>query len=86
MRSLRIPVLALILGTAVPAAHADPLVTKGIGLSNCGKLANDMKPSEGLNHMPNALLFYWMFKVRFTRWSGSSSDEPPYGSRSTARV
>ena len=41
-------------------SHAEPLVTKGVGLSNCGKLANDMKPSEGLNNLPNALLFYWI--------------------------
>jgi hypothetical protein len=60
MRSLYAATLALVLGAAVPAAHGEPLVTKGVGLSNCGKLANDMKPSEGLNNLPNALLFYWI--------------------------
>jgi hypothetical protein len=36
------------------------LITQGIGVQNCGKLANDLKPSEGLNHPPNYLLFYWV--------------------------
>lgn len=38
---------------------AEPLLRSGIGLQNCGKLANDLKPSAGLDHLPNALLFYW---------------------------
>src|SRR5205823_274376 len=38
---------------------AEPLLTQGIGTQNCGKLAADLKPSEGLNHPPNYLLFYW---------------------------
>ena len=40
--------------------RAAPLVTGGIGLASCGKLVNDLKPAEGLNHLPNALLFYWV--------------------------
>jgi hypothetical protein len=41
------------------ASRAEPLVRSGIGLQNCAKLAADLKPSEGLDHLPNALLFYW---------------------------
>jgi hypothetical protein len=26
---------------------ADPLLTQGVGIANCGKLANDLKPSQG---------------------------------------
>src|SRR4051812_3176461 len=37
-----------------------PLVTGGIGVASCGKLVNDLKPAEGLNHLPNALLYYWV--------------------------
>src|SRR2546425_9119377 len=39
--------------------RAQGLVTQGIGLSRCAKLANDIKPEQGLNHLPNALMFYW---------------------------
>ena len=39
---------------------AEPLLTQGIGTQSCGKLAADLKPSEGLNHPPNYLLFYWV--------------------------
>jgi hypothetical protein len=42
------------------ASKADPLVTQGIGLASCAKLAPDLKPDLGLDHMPNALLFYWV--------------------------
>jgi hypothetical protein len=49
-----------VLGSLAPIANADPVVTKGIGLSNCGKLVKDLKPGAGLDHMPNALLFYWV--------------------------
>jgi hypothetical protein len=60
MRSLCTATLALVLGAAVPVAQAEPLVTKGIGLSKCGKLANDMNPSEGLDNVSNVLVFYWI--------------------------
>ena len=30
-----------------------------VGLQSCEKLRPDLKPDAGLNHMPNALLFYW---------------------------
>jgi hypothetical protein len=58
MRKLLVTIAGLVLGGSI--AHAEPQLTKGIGLSNCGTLAKDLKPSEGLNHMPNALLFYWV--------------------------
>jgi hypothetical protein len=42
------------------SASADASLTSGIGLSNCGKLGPDLKPGAGMNHLPNALLFYWV--------------------------
>jgi hypothetical protein len=42
------------------ASRAEPLLTQGIGTQNCGKLAGDLRPDEGLNHPPNYLLFYWV--------------------------
>jgi len=41
-------------------ARTEPLVRSGIGLQTCAKLSADLKPSEGLNHLPNALVFYWV--------------------------
>ena len=40
------------------ASRAEPLLTQGIGTQNCGKLAGDLRPSEGLNHPPNYLLLH----------------------------
>ena len=51
--------LLVSVGFAAPS-RAEPLLTQGIGTQNCGKLAADLKPSEGLNHPPNYLLFYWV--------------------------
>jgi hypothetical protein len=45
-------------GLAAPG-RADPLLRQGIGLQSCEKLASDLKPGAGLDHLPNALLFYW---------------------------
>jgi hypothetical protein len=42
------------------AARAEPLLRSGIGLQTCEKLGPDLKPSEGLDHLPNTLLFYWV--------------------------
>lgn len=42
------------------SARAEPTINGGIGLSSCGKLGPDLKPADGLNHMPNALLFFWI--------------------------
>jgi hypothetical protein len=41
-------------------SRADPMLTRGIGITSCEKLAPDIKPAEGLNHQPNYLLFYWV--------------------------
>ena len=41
------------------AGRADPLLRQGIGLQTCEKLAPQLKPGAGLDHLPNALLFYW---------------------------
>jgi hypothetical protein len=41
-------------------SHADPMLTRGIGIASCDKIAAELKPSEGLNHPPNYLLFYWV--------------------------
>jgi hypothetical protein len=55
--------LALTLGSALAAVastgRADPLLRQGIGLQSCDKLAPSLKPGAGLDHLPNALLFYW---------------------------
>ena len=45
---------------AIGTAQADPLTTAGVGLASCEKLARDLKPEEGFNHMPNALVYYWV--------------------------
>jgi hypothetical protein len=61
--SLRRLALAMALGSALAglatAGRADPLLRQGIGLQTCEKLAPQLKPGAGLDHLPNALLFYW---------------------------
>jgi hypothetical protein len=42
------------------SGRAEPTINAGIGLSNCAKLGADLKPADGLNHMPNALLYFWI--------------------------
>lgn len=53
--------VAVAMLTALPAAisNAEPLLRSGIGLSACEKLGPQLKPGAGLEHLPNALLFYW---------------------------
>lgn len=46
-------------GGAAPAA-ADPLVTQGIGTTNCARLANDLRPADGLANPINLLLYAWV--------------------------
>jgi hypothetical protein len=41
-------------------ASADPLATAGIGVTNCQKLATDMKPEEGFNNTANILIYFWV--------------------------
>ena len=52
--------LALTIATFSAPSRAEPLITQGIGIQNCGKLAADLKPSLGLDHPPNYLLFCWV--------------------------
>jgi hypothetical protein len=54
-----VALVSTIVGVSAPS-RADPLITQGIGIQNCGKLAADLKPSQGLDHPPNYLLFYWV--------------------------
>jgi hypothetical protein len=44
----------------VKGVGAEPLVTEGIGISNCGRLVNDLKPAEGLNNPVNLMLYSWV--------------------------
>lgn len=41
------------------ANKSEPLVTQGIGASNCAKLVVDLKPAEGLNNPVNLMLYSW---------------------------
>src|SRR6185295_8785453 len=50
----------LSLATTLGAAQAEPLVTSGMGLQSCEKLARDLKPAEGFNHLPNELMYFWV--------------------------
>jgi len=50
--------LAFLCGTA-NVSQAEALLTGGIGLSSCEKIGPALKPGAGLDHLPNALLFYW---------------------------
>src|SRR5438309_2232123 len=60
MRLAALALLIIFFGWAPSAVIADPLATAGIGVANCGKLATDMKPEEGLNNTANFLIFYWV--------------------------
>src|SRR5262249_34177344 len=62
LRHLAAPALGLVLVATTLGANgkAEPLLTGGIGLQSCTKLGPELKPSEGLNHPPNYLLFYWV--------------------------
>jgi hypothetical protein len=60
LRHLAGPALSLTLVLFGGATSAEPLLTGGIGLQSCAKLGPELKPSEGLNHPPNYLLFYWV--------------------------
>jgi hypothetical protein len=59
-RTAAVLTLALAISVFSTPSRADPLITQGVGLSSCAKLGADLKPSEGLNHPPNYLLFYWV--------------------------
>lgn len=52
-------VAAVLAGPALAPAGAEPLVSLGIGTSNCGRLAADLKPAEGLGNPVNLMLYSW---------------------------
>jgi hypothetical protein len=64
MRSFRLAVaifaLALLVAGSSGSSRAEPILRGGIGLQSCEKLGADIKPADGFNHLPNALLFYWV--------------------------
>jgi hypothetical protein len=41
-------------------AQAEPLLFQGIGASSCAKLADDIKPDQGLNDQVNLMLYAWV--------------------------
>jgi hypothetical protein len=58
---MRIYIAAAAVGLiACTSAQADPTTTVGIGLASCQKLATDIKPELGFNHMPNVFMYFWV--------------------------
>ncbi len=51
---------AAMLCVGLVAARAEPLVSQGIGTSHCGRLANDLRPGEGLTNPVNLMLYSWV--------------------------
>src|SRR5262245_14911527 len=60
MRKYRFAAALLSLAALLSPAQADPLATAGMGLQSCEKLARDLKPDQGFNHLPNALMYFWV--------------------------
>jgi hypothetical protein len=52
--------IVLMLLTVSGTSRAEPLVTEGIGISSCSRLAADLKPAEGLNNPVNLMLYSWV--------------------------
>jgi hypothetical protein len=58
--------VSLVFATAILAflaagpVRAEPLVSQGIGTANCGRLAGDLKPAEGLGNSINLMLYSWV--------------------------
>ena len=50
----------LVAGAFAPANAADPLLSQGIGTSNCARIVNDIKPNDGLNDPVNLMLYAWV--------------------------
>ena len=46
-RAALVAALACVLSSFSAPSRADPLITQGIGLQTCGKLATDLKPGQG---------------------------------------
>jgi hypothetical protein len=51
--------VALLLCAQAPLARAEPLLTQGIGTSNCARLSGDLKPAEGLGNPVNLMAYAW---------------------------
>src|SRR6185503_2867073 len=51
--------VALMLCAAAVGARAEPLLTQGIGTSNCARLSGDLKPTEGLGNPVNLMAYSW---------------------------
>jgi hypothetical protein len=60
--ALGMPIAGMVLADAPFAggASAEPLVTQGIGTSNCAQLAGDLNPSDGLYNPINVMLYAWV--------------------------
>jgi hypothetical protein len=57
----RLPFLAAAFACLLAgSAAAEPLISQGIGTSNCGRLASDLKPAEGLTNPVNLMLYSWV--------------------------
>jgi hypothetical protein len=45
---------------SLAGARAEPLLSQGIGVSNCARVAADIKPAEGLDNPVNLMLYAWV--------------------------
>src|SRR5262249_38333493 len=45
---------------ATTAQAAEPLISQGIGVASCERLAGDLKPAEGLSNPVNLVLVAWV--------------------------
>ena len=52
-------VAALLGSICFAPAQAEPLLSQGIGISSCARLADDIKPNEGLGNPLNLMLYAW---------------------------
>ena len=50
----------LVAGAFTPASAAEPLLSQGIGTSNCARIVNDIKPNDGLGDPVNLMLYAWV--------------------------
>src|SRR6267378_3712920 len=48
------------LGGRIGLALAAGAAAQGVGTSNCGRLANDLRPGEGLTNPVNLMLYSWV--------------------------
>jgi hypothetical protein len=58
VRTVFVASALLALSTFAPA-KAEPLLSQGIGVSSCARLATDLKPNEGLDNPVNLMLYAW---------------------------